>query len=164
MKIKLFLLKLYNMKDFIEILDKESKKYASRTKLTLDNGSTFEYNCKFGFLAETFSDNVILFEQHKKLIGKNIYKIEDDFNYSETPNPSILNRTGDKTVKFTKELFYEFQINAIKYWIKYYSEDLIIRCLAENSSSKISNLIYEWKTGMKQVLIEFYKAIINGEK
>jgi hypothetical protein len=64
-------------------------------------------------------------------------------------------------VEFTGELFQQFKLDAVAYWIQYHSEELTKHCIVSNSTSKLSNLRFEWELEMKQELIKFYKVLIG---
>lgn len=129
---------------------------------TIDSRTHFERNCRNRFMSNTLRKNVETLERYKGFIGKEIYKFKRGIGHSETPNPDVLNPTEDKPKLFTEEAFEEFKTKMVNYWIKYYSDDLLTREISQSSTSKLSNLIFEWQVEMKQELIKFYNEIAGN--
>lgn len=147
----------------IEKIKHKIEKLEADIKPTIDNNRQFELNSKNKFLARHLTQSIAILEQAEAYIGKQVFKYKNGFSYSEfkSTDTDFLNQTEDVAVEFTQELFQQFKLDAVTYWIQYYSEDLTQHCIVSNSSSKLSNLRFEWELEMKQELIKFYKVLIG---
>lgn len=96
-----------------------------------------------------------------KNIGKDVFKKKKSVFYSEKCNLDYLNETEQISILFTEELYNKFQFDYIENLIKCHSKVLIEQSITSNSTSKLSNLQFEWELEMKQKLIKFLKRLLG---
>jgi hypothetical protein len=101
-------------------------------------------------------------------IGKEVYHSNKNFNYAlvdnfETDIDFFNKKYFDTTCFsiFTREMFDELCVKYCKYQVKRLTEELTERSITSNSTSKISNLVFEWNLECKQELIKIFKKLIE---
>lgn len=100
-------------------------------------------------------------------IGKEAYLSREGWNYTLVDSFSELdhlNKTGfdnSYSTIFTKEMFDKLCIDYITYQVERLTEQLVEREITSNSTSKITNLIFEWNLECKQELIKIFKKLLE---
>lgn len=98
-------------------------------------------------------------------IGAEVYHSKREFNYALVDSFSGMDFLNQKYFNtefssiFTQEMFDEMCVEYLKYQVKRLTEDLLERSITSNSTSKISNLVFEWNLECKQKLIEIFKKL-----
>lgn len=131
---------------------------------------------KYNQLESVYKNNAMLEELkaragylHKWMcdIGKEVYSHSKRFNYtlaSDFDNLDWVNQRGfdtTKSITFTQEVFDRFCFDYLEYQVKRFTEELTERSITSNSTSKISNLVFEWNLECKQELLKIFKSIIE---
>ena len=87
-----------------------------------------------------------------------------NFKYSEVDTEDYQNPVCDEKVLFTKEMFYKFQRNLVRFYIKRLTEFLTTVSPRCNSTCAMQNfkslLIFE----EKQEMLKFYKILLVNIK
>jgi hypothetical protein len=101
-------------------------------------------------------------------IGKGVYHSNRNFNYAlvdnfETDVDFFNKKYFDTTCFsiFTREMFDELCVKYCEYQVQRLTEELTERSITSNSTSKISNLVFEWNLECKQELIKIFKKLID---
>lgn len=100
-------------------------------------------------------------------IGKDVYISNKSFNYALVDNFSEMDFLSQKyfdttkSIEFTKEVFDRLCFDYITYQVERLTEQLIEREIASNSTSKITNLVFEWNLECKQELIKAFKNLLE---
>lgn len=100
-------------------------------------------------------------------IGKDVYFSKEGWNYTlvesfeqlDFHNKSVFDTT--KSIEFTKEVFDRLCFDYITYQVERLTEQLIEREVTSNSTSKITNLVFEWNLECKQELIKSFKSLLE---
>ena len=100
-------------------------------------------------------------------IGKEVYLSREGWNYTlaesfeqlDFINKSVFDTT--KSIEFTKEIFDRLSFDYITYQVGRLTEQLIEREITSNSTSKITNLVFEWNLECKQELIKSFKNLLK---
>lgn len=101
-------------------------------------------------------------------IGKEVFESNDSFNYCLVEKFSELDYLNQKyfdtshSLTFTEDMFDELCVKYMEYQIKRLTEQLLENSITSNSTSKISNLVFEWNLECKQELIKIFKKLIEG--
>ena len=99
-------------------------------------------------------------------IGKEVYKSYESFNYTLVDTFEDLDFLNQKyfntnfSTVFTQQMFDKLCVDYMQYQVKRLTEDLLERSITSNSTSKISNLVFEWQLECKQELIKIFKNLI----
>ena len=129
--------------------------------------SRLENVYKNNSLARDFRERAEYLHEWMHNIGKEVYKSDKNFNYAVVDTFADLDTWNmryfniEESFIFTEELFNELCINYIQYQIDRLSEELIERQIVCNSTSKITNLIFEWDLECKQELIKMFKKLLE---
>lgn len=100
-------------------------------------------------------------------IGKDVYISNKSFNYALVDNFSEMDFLNQKyfdttkSIEFTKEVFDSLCFDYITYQVERLTEQLIEREITSNSTSKITNLVFEWNLECKQELIKSFKSLLE---
>lgn len=132
-------------------------------KPTIDSRSQFETNTRNVFMLDVYKMDLDHLNKWKKNIGKTVYKYLKSFSYSETLETDVLNPIDTTPIVFSEELYEKFKMDLIQNRITYHTNQLIKGSLSESSTSKLSNLQFEWKIECVQKLIKFYNYLIGNE-
>lgn len=131
---------------------------------TTDSLKQFQENWRNKFIATIIGKQLNTIEAHKNAIGKDVfmYLKEDRFSYAfEYSDTDIFNKTHTEPVILTQEMYDVFEKAALKFWVKFYSRQLISCNITSNSTDKFTNLVFEWKLEETQKLISFYKELLR---
>jgi hypothetical protein len=125
---------------------------------------------KFGksLVAQELKERASYLHKWMHNIGKEVYLSNKNFNYALVDNFEVdvdfFNKkyfdTSFSSV-FTREMFDELCVKYCKYQVKRLIEDLTERSITSNSTSKMSNLVFEWNLECKQELLKIFKKLIE---
>lgn len=100
-------------------------------------------------------------------IGKDVYISNKSFNYALVDKFSEMDFLNQKyfdttkSIEFTKEVFDRLCFDYMTYQVERLTEQLIEREITSNSTSKITNLVFEWDLECKQELIKMFKELLE---
>jgi len=122
---------------------------------------------KNNFLRKELSERASYMHKWMHNIGKEVYHSVRNFNYALVDTFSeldVLNRryfdTSYSTI-LTQEMFNEICVKYCQYQVERLTEELVERQITCNSTSKMTNLVFEWNLENKQELIKIFKKLIN---
>jgi hypothetical protein len=128
--------------------------------------SRLENVYKNNSLAEDLKGRAKYLHKWMHNIGKQVYKSSKNFNYAVVDTFTDLDSLNqhyfntEESFIFTEELFNKLCVDYIQYQIDRLSEELVERSITSNSTSKISNLVFEWNLECKQELIKIFKKLL----
>ena len=150
-----------NLQDYISFYER-----IGVTSIEWDNYSALEKVYKNNFIRNELKGRAGYLHEWMHNIGKEVYISNKKFNYALVKNfteKDFLNQRyfdTSKSIEFTKDVFDRLCFDYIQYQINRLIEQLTEREITSNSTSKISNLVFEWQLECKQELIKIFKELI----
>lgn len=148
----------------LEILYKAINKQYAKTHETFTDIYQFEKNCKAEFILENLKSVVAHIEKHESFLGKEVFKFEKSFNYTDVlPEENIgLNPVLEQKVLFTPQLLNSFLYDYFEFGKEYHTKRLLENQITCNSTNKLINLQFEWQLECTQELIKLYTKILES--
>jgi hypothetical protein len=146
----------------IELIQKKIEALSLNIKHVTVEKNQFLKNLRYDYTMRILMLNRENLLKHKNLIGKEVFKTINSFNYSDVPNTSFMNTTTEEPIILTEELFMEFCEHFLAFLINRFTEELLEHSITSNSTDKLSNLEFEIILEEKQWLIKFYKELLGG--
>lgn len=130
-------------------------------KLTGVDSFQFEKNVKIDYKADIITGHLKLLKKHKNYINKDVYKYVRSFSFSDDfDEQNTHNKLEDKSQKFTMLKYAQFEKQLAEFTIERLQKELLEQPLVSNSTSKMTNLKFEWFLECKQELISIYKQFV----
>lgn len=147
----------------LEILYTALQKEKAKIKPITTDAYQFEKNCRANFIVENLTHKVGHIEKHKSFIGKEVFKFEKSFNYTDVlPEYIKLNPVLEQKVLFTQQLYNSFLYEYFKFSEEYHIKHLVENQITCNSTNKLTNLQFEWQLECTQKLIKLYTEILES--
>lgn len=150
------------LQDYVDFYSRSGK-----DSIEWDEYGVLETVYKNNHLTKILKDRASYLHECMHSIGKEVYKSNKSFNYCLTEEFSELDILNKKyfdtssSLVFTQEMFDEFCVKYMEYQVKRLTEDLTEKSITNNSTSKISNLVFEWNLECKQSLIKIFKNLLS---
>jgi hypothetical protein len=131
-----------------------------------DEYKNLENAYKNNFLKIALEERASYLHKWMHNIGKEVYISKKSFNYAivdtfETEINSLNQKYFDttKSIVFTQNVFDKLCFDYCEFQVQRLIEELTEKSITINSTSKITNLVFEWCLECKQELIQIFKEI-----
>ncbi len=156
------------MQEFITTLRDSVKSIEQLIKPTLTDTKQFEHNSKNHERLESLLSFLNKIHKIHSLVGRRVYKHSKSFSYISIEEHDAMedfdksfNPVSPIPILLTEELVMEFCEKFTEYRIQYYTDALVNQPITCNSTSKLTNLKFEWKLEATQQLISQYKDFLS---
>jgi hypothetical protein len=146
----------------VTILEKELKRLENLEKHTFTDGRQFIANVEAEYKKSILKGHIKLLNTHLSFIGKEVYKYQNNFKYtSNKKKQDILNKIDPTPIKFTRNMYYDFEFNLASFFVEKLTTELLEHSLFSNSTSLIQNAKNQVIIESKQDLLKLYKIFSN---
>lgn len=140
---------------------------SGQVSINWDEYSQLEKIYENNYLVEKLKERAKYLHKWMYNIGKEVYLSHNSFHYALVDKfsemDSLNKRCFDesKSIVFTQEVFNRLCFDYCSYQVKRLTEELIEGSITLNSSSKIENIVFEWKLECKQKLIKIFQSTLD---